>query len=379
MTLGICGPVDTSGLAAFLGSPADLPTGLGGTPVVSLARAALSRGWRVIVFSLDSTVKAEYVAGTASGLRLCLGPYRSHHRARDCFRLERDSLARHIRRERPDVVHAHWTYEFALGALESGAPAVVTAHDRPLRVLRWNPSPYRLVRAWMAGMTARRAPRMTAVSQAVADHFRRWMGCPNPPVVIPNPVDAEWFARREGDSPDRVTFAAVLTGWGEMKNGRTLIEAFATARKSLPGARLVLFGYGHGPGEAAARWAGAAGLQHGVSFVGQVAPSVLRESLARTDVLVHPSREESFSMAVAEAMAHSVPVIAARQGAVIADDTNAVLADGDSAGALAREMVRLAADPAWRERLAIRGHRFAKERFWPDTVLEQYAEIYRSL
>ena len=277
------------------------------------------------------------------------------------------------------MVHAHWTYEFALGALESGAPAVVTAHDRPLRVLRWNPSPYRLVRAWMAGMTARRAPRMTAVSQAVADHFRRWMGCPNPPVVIPNPVDAEWFARREGDSPDRVTFAAVLTGWGEMKNGRTLIEAFATARKSLPGARLVLFGYGHGPGEAAARWAGAAGLQHGVSFVGQVAPSVLRESLARTDVLVHPSREESFSMAVAEAMAHSVPVIAARQGAVIADDTNAVLADGDSAGALAREMVRLAADPTRRERLAVRGHRFAKERFWPDTVLEQYAEIYRSL
>lgn len=379
MRLGICGPVATMDLAPHLDACADLPPGLGGSPVVALARAALARGWRVVVFSLDPSVTEEYVVDGPTGLRLCLGPYRERHRARDCFRQERNALSQMIRRERPDVVHAHWTYEFALGALDSQAPTLVTAHDRPLHVLRWNPSPYRLVRTWMARMVSKRAPRITAVSHAVADHYRQWMGCRLRPVVIPNSVDPEWFAPRETNTGAGVTFAAVLTGWGEMKNGRTLLEAFAKVRRNLRDARLLLFGHGHGPAEAAENWAGAAGLSAGVSFVGQVPPHVLRQALERADVLVHPSREESFSMAIAEAMANSVPVIAARQSAVIANESNAALVDGNSAEAMAGEMLRLAADPCRRRVLAACGSRFARERFWPDTVLDQYAAVYRSL
>ena len=54
----------------------------------------------------------------------------------------------------PDIVHAHWTYEFALGAIESRVPTVVTAHDAPLSILRLNPTPYRLARTVMAWQVA---------------------------------------------------------------------------------------------------------------------------------------------------------------------------------------------------------------------------------
>lgn len=379
MRLGICGPVETLGLSAHLPAVASMPAGLGGSPVVSLALAALARGWQVTVFSLDPEVTEEYIAEGPTGLRLCMGPYRSRHRARDGFQQERESVARLIRRERPDVVHAHWTYEFALGALDSGVPAVVTAHDRPLHVLRWNPSPYRLVRTWMARMVSRRAPRMTAVSQKVADHFRQWMGCRQQPVVIPNAVAPEWFGAREDSGGGSVMFAAVLTGWGEMKNGRTLLEAFGRVRRTLRDARLVLFGHGHGPGEGAENWAVQAGLSAGVSFAGHVQANVMRGALRQTDVLVHPSREESYSMAIAEAMASSIPVIATRQSAAIVDASTAVLVDANGAKEMAGEMLRLATDPARRKLLADRANRRARECFWPDTVLDRYAEIYRSL
>jgi hypothetical protein len=41
-------------------------------------------------------------------------------RALDAFRVERQALVATLAALRPDVVHAHWTYEFALAALDSG-------------------------------------------------------------------------------------------------------------------------------------------------------------------------------------------------------------------------------------------------------------------
>jgi hypothetical protein len=42
-----------------------------------------------------------------------------------------------LQREQPDILSAHWTYEFAAAAIATGIPHVVTAHDAPLA----DPSP----------------------------------------------------------------------------------------------------------------------------------------------------------------------------------------------------------------------------------------------
>ena len=157
MRLGICGPLEVEPFRAWLEDPPEhLPRGLGGTPVVDLARAALTAGWQVVLFSLDPEVQHEVIL-RGPQLKICMGPFRPRRRARDLFHAERAYLSQTVRTERPDIVHAHWTYEFALGAIESGVPAVVTAHDAPWSILRWNPTPYRLVRTIMAWQVARRA------------------------------------------------------------------------------------------------------------------------------------------------------------------------------------------------------------------------------
>lgn len=384
MRLGVCGPIDTRALVPYLGAGVErMPAGMGGTPVNALVRAAVERGWQVTVFTLDGSVEQEYIVA-GPRLKICIGPYRRRHRARDLFRAERRYLSCAIAREQPDVVHAHWTYEFALAALDSGCPALITAHDRPLRILRWDGSPYRLVRTAMAGMVAYRARWLTAVSDGVAAHLYRWFHTRAPIDVIPNGLEPEWFEERGAVAPAAgFTFLSVLSGWGPLKNASTLLEAFALVRASLPGTRLLLFGSGHGPGEEAERWAHARNLSAGVDFLGHLPRFELRRRMRCAHVLVHPSREESYSMPVAEAMASGVPVIAAHGSGGIAESLDggqdALLTDCSSAVPLAAGMLELARNPDRRLELAQRARVAACAHFPIERVLASYEGLYRRL
>lgn len=374
--LVLCGPAQVEPLRQWLTARSpELPRGLGGTPVVDLARAALEAGRSVRIFTLDPAVSDEVVLN-GPRLTIFVGPFRERHRARDLFRAERAYLSAAIARERPAVVHAHWTYEFALGAMESGVPTVVTAHDAPLRVLRLLPTPYRLMRAVMAFEVARQARFLTAVSHSLAEHFRRYFRCLASPIrVIPNGLLDEWFPDR-CDAGGRV-FASVLNGWGRLKNTSVLLSAFARVRQALPSSELLLFGAGHGAGEAAERWAQPRGLHAGVHFVGEVDRADLRRQLAaRASVFVHPSREESFGMAIAEAMALGLPVVAGRATAEMLEGGECgVMADVESPAALAEAMLQLAGDAALRTRLSRTAAESARRRFGMSSVLVAYTAV----
>lgn len=59
------------------------------------------------------------------------------------------------------------------------------------------------------------------------------------------------------------------------------------------------------------------GLQGRVRWVGSLAGPALEEAWARADLLVHPSRSETYGLVVAEALAHGIPaVVGAGTGAV---------------------------------------------------------------
>ena len=72
------------------------------------------------------------------------------------------------------------------------------------------------------------------------------------------------------------------------------------------------------PGFAARLEAGIAdaGLDGRIAFAGALAGDRLEAAYARSDLLVHPSRGESYGMVVAEALARGIPVIAARVGGI---------------------------------------------------------------
>jgi glycosyltransferase involved in cell wall biosynthesis len=124
------------------------------------------------------------------------------------------------------------------------------------------------------------------------------------------------------------------------------------------------------------------GLAGRITFVGAVAPQRLMQLYAAADLFVLPSRFEGYGMAYAEAIAHGVPVVGTRAGAVpdTVPDGAGVLIPPDDVDALVAVLRGLIESPVERERLAA-GARAAAITFpsWQDSaelfahVLEQVA------
>ena len=399
MRIVVTGQVDIGQLAPYLDAGQDIPRGMGGIPPVHEIRMLLERGHEVEVVTLDPTI-TEQVVLHGDHLTVHVGPCRAERGVRDLFRQERRYLVSTIRALDPEVVHAHWTYEYALAALDSGCPVVVTIHDAPLRIVRWNLPQHgegrltrRLartvhwaLRASMAWRVARRSRFNIAVSPHTRDHFERVLRCRGEIDVIPNLINPDLWTALGSSGPtvwDPGTrpflCVAVLGTWGNLKNCKTLLEAFALVRGSGTDARLQLVGGDYGPRGEAARWARRHHLAAGVDFVGALSNLEVAERLGAADVLVHPSREEACGMVIAEAQLASTAVIGGTaSGGVpwtLEYGVAGALVDIGSAEQLAGAIVSVADDAAYRTELAEAGHSLAMRRYEPSDVIARIEAV----
>jgi glycosyltransferase involved in cell wall biosynthesis len=108
----------------------------------------------------------------------------------------------------------------------------------------------------------------------------------------------------------------------------------------------------------------------------------LKEHLRVTSLLALPSLEDNCPMAVLEAMAAGVPVVAAKVGGVpdlIEDGQTGFFCDPLDTASMSQAMERvLANSPAARE-TAVRAKRAAQERFHPKIIARRHVEIYREV
>jgi glycosyltransferase involved in cell wall biosynthesis len=390
MHVGITGPVSLTPLRSFLNlSPGcSLPSTYSFPLVGQLAAALVERGWRVTVFagSYDLT-RPECFTGT--GVTVWVVPLRRRGAAYDFYREERRSLAPLMQTSGCDLVHAHWTYEFAAAALDSGLPTLVTAHDSPLAIVRHfmftRGGPFWMARALLAAGIIRRASHLTSVSPYCLEHIRRTLRPCGELRVVPNGISEEWMAagrarKPKGDGVFRV--ASVLQGFGRRKNSQKALRAWARVMRTFPAARWTLFGSGYEPGGEAERWARSRGLEGGVVFKGHCPQEAIRKALAdETDLLFHPSREESFGMAPLEAMALGIPVLGSRNAGgvpyVVGDA--GLLVDVEKVDEMAEALERLGGDPGMREELGRRGRERAGGEFSFEAMVTRYERAYRDV
>jgi L-malate glycosyltransferase len=391
--IGIAGPISTDSVASLLrGDGVGLPRGYYGAPLLgTLIRALLKRGHVVTAFTTSSdlpVVHGEPVTAEGDRFKIVYCParpqafrYRQGHwgRAVDLFRLEREALCKAMLDEAPEVIHAHWTYEFALAALDSGLPHVITCHDAPQVVLRYIPNAYRLVRYFMARNVLARARLLTVVSPYLKNMVEGYARVPV--TVVPNPLPSGivGVTRRVREyDPRRPRVAMVLNGWGRRKNPEVAFKAFALMRHRIPGAKLYVMGNDYGPGEKAESWAREHGLSGGVHFLGALPYTTLLDQLADSDLLLHPSLEETFGMSIAEAMALGVPVVGGeKSGAVPWVIGNAgVTTDVSSSSVLFEVMHGVLSNVSQRAELASRAQSAAWGRFGADTIADRYEILF---
>ncbi|MEU5436013.1 glycosyltransferase [Streptomyces sp. NPDC020719] len=252
-------------------------------------------------------------------------------------------LTRLIRRGEYDLVHTHLyracLYGRAAARLAGVRAVVATEHSLGATTIEGRPLGAGVRALYLAA--ERLGTATVAVSATIARRLREW-GVPAHRIhVVPNAVDA---ARFRFDPLLRTRARAllglprdgfVIGGVGRLVAGKRF-EVLVRALPHLPDARLLLVGGGER--EPALRaLAGQLGVADRVCFAGECAyggdPAgegslTLAGLLAAMDVLASPSADESFGLAVVEALAAGLPVVYVTCPAV--DD----LPPGDAPGAV---------------------------------------------
>jgi glycosyltransferase involved in cell wall biosynthesis len=115
-----------------------------------------------------------------------------------------------------------------------------------------------------------------------------------------------------------------------------------------------------------------AGISERIRWTGVLGEDELDTAYAAADLLVAPSRTESYGIAVGDALRRGIPVVASRVGGIpeaVQPGRAAVLVPPGDAAALADALRRWMHDPALRSRLRQEARRTAPDRRnWSDTA-----------
>lgn len=122
-----------------------------------------------------------------------------------------------------------------------------------------------------------------------------------------------------------------------------------------------------------------AGIESRVDFLGHVDNTDLPRVYRRADIFVLPSRSESCSMALLEAMASGLPVVATRIGGtpeLVQDGLNGYLVPIEDVDALAIGIGKIAACPNLRRRMGVASRELASSRHSWNRVADGYMRLF---
>lgn len=220
---------------------------------------------------------------------------------------------------------------------------------------------------------------VVATTQSYARELHRGLGAifrPSKVTIIPHGVNTEKFS--PSSEPRDGLCITMVSRFFPGKDHKTLLDAFQriSADHRFGGrAELRLVGDGQGLDDAR-RLAADLGLSTRAVFMGFLGEDSLIQLLRRTDILVHSSLGENYCMAVAEALAVGIPVLASdcpggMRELVREGETGYFFPIGD-AEALAAKIAFLANDEVERRRLSRNARDYAVENFSISAMFQRY-------
>jgi glycosyltransferase involved in cell wall biosynthesis len=275
-----------------------------------------------------------------------------------------------LARLKPALLHVHGykatTLAGAVARLQ-GMPVMGTVHSEAASA----PEVARHLR--LEALILRRLTRIAAVSSGVAtDVVRRGIAAARVEVVHNGITDPGTPAPRTGPIETIVIVGRLV----EPKNTHVALRALAgLARQGLRPAMVVA---GDGPERASleglVQSLELAGQVRFTGFVDDVAPL-----LAGNAIFVMPSRSEGIPIALLEAMAHGLPIVASRVGGipeVVHDGRDALLVPPDDASALEAALAGLLTDQPEARALGAAARARYEADFRVDAMRDRYADLY---
>ncbi|MBI2144037.1 glycosyltransferase [Candidatus Woesearchaeota archaeon] len=293
------------------------------------------------------------------------------------------------KKEKPDVIHAHWILPQGLAAAMVGRlleiPVVVTAHAGDVFPL--NNAFFRLLSGLALGSASAITANSTYTKSAVGRMTRK------PVSVIPMGVDLALFSsssasaaaavrKKHGLSPGSrmILFVGRLA---EKKGVKHLIDAMRRIARAFPACRLVVVG--DGPEKASlVRQSQQLGLPESVVFAGSIPNRELPEFYRAADVFVLPSvvaksgDTEGLGVVLLEAIAAGCPVVASNVGGIpdiVIDRKTGLLVEQKNPEKLAMAVISLLRSASLRRRLAFAAKRHVSGSYSWGRVARKFSEL----
>ena len=345
-------------------------------PVSDLALTLVEFGHEVTIIGIAGIADSSLSVTTQNGVKLIfvLGRRQEKLKAITFYSVERKAILSHIATAKPDVVHAHWTYEYAMAAQDSGLPHLVTVHDEPWEILRYFRNFYFFLRLLIAiRVRWRSRGNFVFVSRYIRTLWYQRMFATGGE-IIPNMNRLEI---PKLDESKRLNHVISVGNAGRAKNIRGLLSAWRIALTTNPHLRLHLVGPGLGVGDSLAREFESEFEPGQVIWHGSKARRELSDIYSQCTVLVHPSRHESFGLIYLEAFAGDLGIITlAKSGSTseVVGDAGLILKD-DSPQSLSSAILSLTSNKILINQLTENG-RARLELYSSNLVARKYISLY---
>jgi glycosyltransferase involved in cell wall biosynthesis len=299
-------------------------------------------------------------------------------------------LARLIRREHFDLIHAHGSkagFIARVAAIGSRVPVVYSPHNFAFHagVPRWQAHIFAFVERLAARFLTAKIITVSNGEQAMARQFG--VGKPDLFVTVHSGVDLSAFSRRV-DRPEQKTalgvpreaqLVGVVGRLSEQKNPLDFVRLATRVHEKNPTVHFTWIG--DGPLEESAReLALELGVGNVLHFIGQ--REDVPADLQALDVFVMTSRWEAFSLALLEAMACGLPVVATRlpgiAEAVTEGESGFLLSVGDVDG-MSAAVLSVLSDVDLAKRMGAGARRRVEQDFTRVQMMNRLMLVYQSL
>ncbi len=305
------------------------------------------------------------------------------------FRLTREIL-RLIGEEKPDVIHTHGCLSGRIAGRLARIPVVYTKHGqvRPPAAAGIAPAPTNPVRKLINRLAAVvLADRIVAVSEGVQRELMESGVKASMIATIHNGIDLAAYSPKSKAGTRRKPAVqqkpGVLIGTVARLHSSKGLDVFLDAARLVlaaePSARFVIGGTGPEEEKLRAKVRDLR-MEPYVKMPGFVAD--VPEFLSKLDIYVLSSDQEGIGLAVLEAMAAGLPVVATAVGGVpeaVVDGVNGILVPPRQPKALAHAIVRLVVDPDMARTMGVAGRARAEKMFDAKVMAEKTVNVYRRL
>ena len=296
------------------------------------------------------------------------------------------AIRRLLAKIKPDIVHAQGTERWcAVSGALSGFPRVLTIHGNLRLINKTSPMEPRLYWRAQEILETFSIPRFDGVV-CITDYTRRNIApLARRTWVVPNAVDTNFFdlypqpeVNVSSEKPRKILFVGNIQ---ERKNQNAFIDAIAPLSKIYP---FITEFYGQCGDQSVfeREFLQRVNKFAWCSYKGMRGRAELRGAFRGASMLVLPSLEDNCPMAVLEAMAAGIPIVASSVGGVpelVKDGVTGLLCNPRDPQSMRSCVEYVLSEPRKASVLAASARNLAMKRYHPLVIAEEHVGLYREV